>query len=281
MTEPPEAANAAQIDYWNETAGPVWVRMQDQLDHQIAGIGLEAMRVLSPEPGEQVLDIGCGCGQTTGQLAERVTPGGGVTGVDISAPMLEVARGRPLPAGARVQFHQADAQIADLGTAVFDAAFSRFGVMFFSDPAAAFANIGRALKPKGRLAFACWAPPAENPWMTAPMLAAAPFLPPLPASDPTAPGPFAFADPERVMAILDESFVTVSIERFESLIGGFDLDGAVKLALQIGPLGGALRENPAATDKVTGAVREALAPYATPDGVRMPSAVWIVYAGVG
>lgn len=275
-----EAANAAQIDYWNETAGPVWVRMQAQLDHQIDGIGREAMRVLDPHSGEHILDIGCGCGQTTIQLAECVGPDGAVTGVDISRPMLEVARRRPVPADGQVRFRQADAQTADLGVAAFDAAFSRFGVMFFADPTAAFGNIARALKPGGRLTFACWSAPAENPWMTMPLMAAAHLLPPLPPPDPTAPGPFAFAEPERVMAVLDESFATVSIQRFESLIGGFDLDGAVNLALNVGPLGGALRENPAATDKVTGAVREALAPYATPDGVRMPSAVWIVSAWV-
>ena len=147
MTDAGGAINAAQINYWNETAGPVWVRMQAQLDHQIAGIGLEAIRVLDPHSGEHVLDIGCGCGQTTAQLAERLSPGGAVTGVDISGPMLEVARGRPLPADAQTRFLQADAQTADLGTAVFDAAFSRFGVMFFSDPTAAFRNIARALKP--------------------------------------------------------------------------------------------------------------------------------------
>ena len=117
--------------------------------------------------------------------------------------------------------------------------------------------------------------------MTAPPeVAAARFLPPQPSPDPLAPGPFTFADPERVMAILDESFAWVSIERFESLIGGLDLDGAVALALQVGPLGAALRENPGATDEVSSEVRQALAPYASPEGVLMPSAVWIVQAGV-
>jgi SAM-dependent methyltransferase len=275
-----DTANAAQADYWNAAAGPVWVRLQDKLDRQIAGIGLEAMRVLAPARGEHVLDIGCGCGQSTLQLADRVGPGGAVTGIDLSAPMLEVARGRPVPAGAASpRFLQADAQTADLGAAEFDAAFSRFGVMFFSDPPAAFANIARALKPGGRLAFACWAPLADNPWMTTPLAAAAPFLPPLPPTDPTAPGPFAFSDPERVHAVLRQGgFTAVNVARFESRIGGGDVEAAVGLALQVGPLGAALRENPGLEDKVAGAVREALAPFATPEGVKMPSAVWIVSA---
>jgi SAM-dependent methyltransferase len=272
--------NAAQIDYWNATAGPIWARMQDQLDRQIAGIGAEAMRILAPDSGEHILDIGCGCGQTSVQLAERAGALGAVTGVDISAPMLEVARARPFPAGAaRPKFLQADAQSADLGGGAFDAAFSRFGVMFFADPPAAFANIRKALKPGGRMTFACWAPLADNPWMTTPLMAAAPLLPPLQPPDPNAPGPFAFADPERVRRILGQGgFTAVDIERFESPIGGGDLDAAVSLALQVGPLGAVLRENPGLKDKVAAVVRGALAPFATPEGVKMPSAAWIVSA---
>jgi SAM-dependent methyltransferase len=214
------------------------------------------------------------------QLAERVGRAGAVTGVDISAPMLEVARGRPIPEGsARPVFRQADAQSDDLGGARFDAAFSRFGVMFFANPSAAFGNIAAALRRGGRLALACWAPFADNPWMAAPLMAAAPFLPPEPPADPTAPGPFAFADPDRVRGILaDGGFTGVSIDRFESLIGGADLDKAVALALQVGPLGRALRDTPDVADKVVGAVRETLARYVTPDGVRLASAVWIVSA---
>ncbi|HXV01479.1 MAG TPA: class I SAM-dependent methyltransferase [Caulobacteraceae bacterium] len=273
-----ETANAAQADYWNATAGPVWVRLQEALDRQIVGIGLEVMRVLAPTRGEHILDIGCGCGQTSIQLAERVGPDGAVTGIDLSAPMLAVARDRPVPPGAgRVDFRQADAQSADLGS--YDAAYSRFGVMFFSDPPAAFRNIAKSLTSGGRLAFACWAPLADNPWMTAPLVAAAHLLPPLPPSDPAAPGPFAFADPQRVRRILDGAGLTdVDVVRFESRIGGGDLDTAVGVSLQIGPLGAALRENPGLADQVAGAVREALAPFATPEGVKMPSAVWIVSA---
>ena len=163
------SVNAAQIDYWNTLAGLVWVRFQAQLDRQIEPLGLAAMAALAPAPGETILDIGCGCGQTTVGLAAQLAPGGAVVGVDISEPMLEVARHRPKPGGgAPVTFRRADAQVDDLGREAFDAAFSRFGVMFFADPAAAFANIRAALKPGGRLAFVCWRQMTENPWMAAP-----------------------------------------------------------------------------------------------------------------
>jgi SAM-dependent methyltransferase len=282
MTDTP-AANAAQIDYWNATAGPTWVAFQERLDRQIEPLGREAMARLAPVAGERVLDIGCGCGQTTLALAERVGASGTVIGADISAPMLAVARARPLAAGAaRPSFRECDAQIENLAEDVpggFDAAFSRFGVMFFADPAAAFANIRRALKPGGRLAFVCWRAFAENPWMNLPAAAAAPLLPPSPSPDPTAPGPFAFADAERVRGILGQAgFGSILIEAFDARIGGGDVDQTVELAFKVGPLGAALREAPERAGAVTEVVRAAIAPFATPDGVKMPAAVWIVQA---
>ena len=182
-----ESPNTAQVDYWNAVAGETWVTYQAQLDRQIQPLGAEALRVLEPAPGERVIDIGCGCGQTTLALAERVGAAGAATGVDISRPMLEVARQRPVPAGAAApRFVEADAQAADLGRGAHDAAFSRFGVMFFADPAAAFANIRAALKPGGRMVFVCWRPLAENLWMRLPLEAAQPLLPPMPPADPAA-----------------------------------------------------------------------------------------------
>jgi len=276
--------NAAQIDYWNAMAGETWARFQEQLDRQIAPLGLEAMRGLEPRPGERILDIGCGCGQTTVMLAQRVGAQGAVLGVDISRPMLDVARGRPVPAGAaQPAFREADAQSEHLGAATFDAAFSRFGVMFFADPAAAFANIRAALKPAGRLAFVCWRPYAENPWMRVPMEAAEPLLGPMAApADPNAPGPFAFADPDRVRAILAEAgFKGVSARPFDAQIGGGDIEETVSLTFRVGPLGRALAENRDRVPAVAEAVRRAVTPYATPSGVLMPSAVWIVQANAG
>ena len=275
-------ANAAQIDYWNNSAGLTWAAMQAQLDRQIEPLGARAMEGFAPRPGETVLDIGCGCGQTTLALAERVGASGVVTGVDISRPMLEVARARSAPAGAaRPDFLELDAQTGDLGQGVYDGSFSRFGVMFFSDPVAAFANIGRSLKPKGRLTFVCWRPFAENLWMRAPAEAAAPLLPAAPAPpDPAAPGPFAFADPVRVWDILEGAgFRAIEIRPFDARIGGGTLDETVALSFRVGPLGLAMRENPHLAEPAAKAVRAALAAHETPEGVLMPAAVWIVRAG--
>ena len=200
------SANAAQSEYWNAAAGETWVQFQEPLDRQIEPLGLVAIDVLQPTTGEHIIDIGCGCGQSSLALAARVAPTGSVVGIDLSRPMLEVARLRRRPAAnLRVDFWQLDAQNGDLGRGVFDAAFSRFGVMFFSDPVAAFANIRASLKRGGRLVFVCWRSLAENPWMLAPLQAALPFIPPVVPPDPTAPGPFAFADAGRVRAILSDA----------------------------------------------------------------------------
>ena len=275
-----DASNQAQADYWNAVAGETWVTFQAQLDRQIEPLGAEALRVLNPGAGERVIDIGCGCGQTTLALAERVGAPGAVTGVDISRPMLGVARGRPVPAGAATpRFAEADAQTADLGRGVYDAVFSRFGVMFFADPAAAFANIRAALAAGGRMTFVCWRPMAENLWMRLPLEAALPLLPPLPPPDPTAPGPFAFADPDRVRGILTQAgFTDIAIQPFDARIGGGGLDETVAMTFRIGPLGAALREYQDAAPKVAEAVRQAVAAYETADGVLMPAAVWVVSA---
>ena len=275
-----EAANQAQIDYWNTLAGLVWVRFQAQLDRQIEPLGQAAMEALAPVPGERILDIGCGCGQTTLTLAARVAPGGAVLGVDISEPMLEVARHRPRSAAdLPVTFEKRDAQTAELGHGMFDAVFSRFGVMFFSDPVAAFANIRAGLKASGRLTFVCWRPLSENPWMAAPLAAARHLLPPMPPPDPLAPGPFAFADPERVRGILAAAgFQSVSIAPFDARVGGGDLEETVTLSLNVGPMATALRENPDSREAVAEAVRGVLASYLTGQGVMMPAAVWIVKA---
>ena len=273
--------NAAQLDYWNARAGLTWVRYQAELDRQIDVLGLEAMRALAPRPGERVLDVGCGCGQTSLELAAAVGPDGAVVGIDISTPMLEVARTRRPPgAAAPVEFRLGDAQTEDFG-APFDAAFSRFGVMFFSDPPAAFGNIRRALRPAGRLSFVCWRSLEDNPWMREPLEAAAPYLPasaPAPSAA-DAPGPFAFADPVKVRRILaDAGFRDVLVSAYDADIGAGSVEESLVLALRVGPLGSAIREHPECEDQVREAVRALLARHLTPSGVRMRAGVWIVSA---
>ena len=275
------AANADQIAYWNTTAGATWTAMQEALDGQIQPLGVAAMAALNLKPGERVIDIGCGCGQTTLALAGQVGAHGSVTGVDVSSPMLAVARKRiEAEALAQASVTQADAQTHPFAPAAADAVFSRFGVMFFEDPTAAFANIRKGLKPGGRLAFVCWRPFAENPWMAVPLAAAQPlFAEPAPPADPLAPGPFAFADPERVRGILaGAGFTDIALTPQDKAIGAPDLDQAVETALKVGPLGARLREAPHLAGAVVAAVREALAAHATPEGVRLASATWIVTA---
>jgi SAM-dependent methyltransferase len=273
------AANAAQVAYWNETAGRTWADFQDPIDRQIRPLGLAAMQRLAPAPGEQVVDVGCGCGDTSLELARRVGPEGGVLGLDISAPMLEVARGRAEAAGAHnLAFREADAQTAALPGGR-DAVFSRFGVMFFADPEAAFANLRRSLRPGGRLAFVCWRPLPENLWIHLPAEAAAGLVPPAPPPEPGTPGPFAFADPDRVRRILAEAgFTGIEISPHDEAIGGLDLEGTVGMSVWRGPLGAILRERPDLAPVLHDRVRTAVSPWLRGDAVYMPSATWMVSA---
>jgi SAM-dependent methyltransferase len=274
MSEP----NAAQAAYWNDVAGPSWAEFQEGLDRQVAPLGRRAMAALEPAPGEHILDIGCGAGQTSLELAQAVGAGGAVLGLDLSEPLLDVARRRA--AGVRgLELVQGDAQTFAFEPAAYDAAFSRFGVMFFADPPAAFANIRRALKPGGRLAFVCWRAPDENPIMRLPMEAASSLTPPPTPPEPGAPGPFAFADPDRVRGILASAgFTSVELTPHDEKVGSGELETALALALRIGPLGAVLRENPGLREVVAPRVRAALAEHDGPEGPKLNAAVWIVTA---
>jgi SAM-dependent methyltransferase len=281
MATDAEAANSGQVAYWNATAGETWAAMQDKLDAQIEPLGAAAIDALVLKAGERVVDIGCGCGQTTIALADRVGAAGSVLGVDISRPMLAVARRRLAERGlAQASVIEADAQTHPFEADAADAAYSRFGVMFFADPTAAFANIRKALKPGGRLGFVCWRTFAENPWMNAPLAAALPLLPAAPPPpDPLAPGPFAFADKDRLQAILTGAgFADIAIAAQDRMIGAPGIDEAVETALKVGPLGAILRENPDLAPTVVASIRAALANHVTADGVRLGSATWIVTA---
>jgi SAM-dependent methyltransferase len=271
-------ANAAMAAYWNDVAGRSWAEFQDGLDRQVAPLGRRAMAALAPAPGERIVDIGCGAGETSLELASAVGTGGSVLGADLSQPLLEIARRRSVEV-AGLEFRQADAQTYPFESGAFDGAFSRFGVMFFDDPVAAFANIRRALRPGGRLAFVCWRPPGENPIMTLPMQAAADLVPPQPSPEPGAPGPFAFADPDRVRRVLaGAGFEAVEVAPHDEMVGSGDLETALALALKIGPLGAFLRENPHLREAVAPRVRAALAAHDGPAGPKLNAAVWIVTA---
>lgn len=266
-----------EVEYWNGAAGDIWVAQQERLDRQLDPLGRAALSALAPRAGEHALDVGCGSGQTTLQLADAVGPTGRVVGLDVSGPLLAVARRRNRD--AHVSFVRADAQTHAFEQP-FDAIYSRFGMMFFADPVAAFANLRRSLKPRGRVAFVCWRAEAENPIMTVPMAAAAKHLPPLPpVPDPNAPGPFAFADRTRLVRILEAAgFGAIDVAPHDEPIGGNDPAATLELALQIGPLGRHLREHPEQRAAVIDDVRTAIEPFIVDGIARMPSATWIVTA---
>lgn len=280
-------ANHEQIRYWNEESGPRWVQQQKRLDVQLDLLGLAAMHRAEVKPGERVLDVGCGCGQTALELAERVGPRGSVLGIDISQPMLARAQARQNELKVEnLEFLRADAQTYPFERECFDLIFSRFGVMFFDNPQAAFGNLRTALRPDGRLCFICWQALERNDWVRVPLRAASQYveLPAPPA--PGAPGPFALADPDRVRRILEAGgFKDASFDAYEaklSLGGAANVEEAVEFILEIGPIATLLREADAQVRaRVVQAIREALTPYTSRDGVSLSGAAWIVLARPG
>ena len=273
--------NEQQVEFWNGAVGERWVAMQDALDAAMADIAAKALSFARAKPGMRAIDIGCGCGTTTLALAEMVGPEGAVTGVDISKPMLAHARARAVGARSRAKFAEADASDYAFKPEN-DLVFSRFGVMFFADPPSAFANIRKALKPGGRLAFVCWRGAPENEWASVPFMAARDLLPEQAPPDPTAPGPFAFADPERVKNILQQAgYKNIRIEKLDSAMRmGANVDAAVEMSLRAGPLARALGEidDDALKEKIRARVKDAIAKYQMDDGVSAPAACWLVEA---
>jgi SAM-dependent methyltransferase len=260
-----------------------WAEVREPLELQLAPLGRRALVALAPRAGESILDIGCGGGETARVIARAVAPNGTILGIDLSAAVLAFARRAAQAAQGceRIQFVEADAQVYPFEPASFDAAFSRFGVMFFADPIAAFINIRRSLKPNGRLAFVCWRALEENSLDILPLKAASAHLPPQPAQDPDAPGPFAFANPGRVRDILRSGgFAEIEIAADDQLVGSGDLDTMLAVCSRAGPLGKILRENPELRPAALAAVRSALAAHDGPDGVKLNAATWVVTARV-
>jgi len=274
--------NRDQANYWNDQGGPRWVANQRELDAELEPLGIAVADELGLVSGERVLDVGCGAGATSLMLAERVRPGQ-VVGIDISDPLIARARQR----GAAIEnlrFERADAQTFAFSEGSYDTLFSRFGVMFFSDPIAAFRNLRRALRTGGKLGFVCWRAIRDNPSFTLPLEAALPWFrePPKPP-EPNAPGPFAFAEEGRLREVLDGAGygdIDVSAHDADLVFAGrSDLEGAVDLALQVGPLARALPElDETSHAQVRAAVRDAFVPYHRPSGVTLPFATWIVTA---
>ncbi|ODV40509.1 SAM-dependent methyltransferase [Cupriavidus sp. UYMMa02A] len=278
--------SADQVGDWNGQSGERWVANQARLDAMVAVFGQAAIEAAAPATGERVLDIGCGAGASSLALAARVGAGGQVLAVDISEPLIGRARAlaqQDTPA----LFQVADASSAELPEGAFDILFSRFGVMFFDDPIAAFAHMRRALRPGGRVVFVCWRGAAENDWVRLPMGALKGIVPPSALPDPEAPGPFSFGDRGRVARILTAAgFTDIAIAPFDASVpfgeGGTRdaaIDDAVKMTLEVGPLSRALADQPDdIRARASAAVRAAFAGLPGERSVMINGAAWIVMA---
>jgi SAM-dependent methyltransferase len=274
--------NADQIAYWNGPGGQRWTDRQQTQDILLAPVSDILVDRAKAKVGERIVDVGCGCGATTIAFAERVGPAGHVSGIDISAPMLARAR-QMAPAGIPVDFVLADATVYPFASGSFDLMVSRFGVMFFAEPALSFANMRRALRPSGRLTFVCWREPRENPWLMMPLQAVYKHVPKLPQLGPEDPGPFAFASEQRVIRILSEAgFSGIAMEPCDLSLDvavGRGLDAAVETALEIGPASRALEgQPPDVRAAAANSIREALAPFASGNSVPLAASIWIVTA---
>jgi SAM-dependent methyltransferase len=273
-----------QAKVWNSSVGDAWVTHAEHFDLTLAPFGEAVMARLDLRAGSRVLDVGCGTGATTLRLAAMVTPSN-VVGVDLSVPMLAAARQRAAAAAVEdVEFVEHDVESAPLATGAFDVAFSRFGVMFFTDPVRAFTHIRQSLVPGGQLGFVCFQHPTANPFIVVPTSAAAPHLSlPAPAG-PTEPSPFSLADRMRTTAVLAEAgFVDVSMEPgpTEAVLG--HTDDLRTLALRV------LEQNPAISgalgsasaidrDAAVDATVRALEPYWRDGRVALGASTWIVTA---
>lgn len=286
---PGAAPNAEQIDYWNGPVGQRWLTYNDWLDERTAAYGRAAFAAAAPQPGEVVLDIGCGAGATSFELARAVGAGGAVIGVDISAPLLGRARERAAAHGLNVEFREADASRPGFAPHRFDLLFSRFGVMFFDDPAAAFAELRKTLKPGGRLAFVCWQEPQRNDWYELPLAAIAHLVERTPV-DTRQPGPFAFSDPVRIREVLAQAgFVDVELASFATpfyLGRGATreamADDAMDQVFRVGPIARLLESQSAQINaQARDAIRAALLNLAGDDALEVGGAVWVATARAG
>lgn len=274
-------SNAEQIEYWNGKVGETWVQMQERMDRALTPVTAALLAAAAPQVGESILDIGCGAGETTLAAAIAVGEEGSAIGLDISEPLLARARGRAEALLCDAEFIAADASewAEDSG---FDLIMSRFGVMFFADPGAAFTHLQGLAAPGGRLVFACWQPARRNLWATLPLTALGHLLPEQPPVDPYAPGPFAFADAARLAALLESAGwhdVACHSLPFTMLIGEGDdpIADAVSFNLRIGPAARAVRDA-GIGDVAKPILAQAVAPFLTDGRVELPGAVWLVTA---
>jgi SAM-dependent methyltransferase len=272
--------NVEQAEYWNGPEATHWLAYEGRYDAMLAPFTAHLLEAAEPVRADRVLDVGCGCGAASRAFAKVVTDGE-VVGFDLSRQLLRRAEQRAVDEGlVNVSFEHGDAQVHAFAGRGFDVVVSRFGVMFFFDPVAAFANIARALRPDGRLAVLCWAGALDNEWAALPGAAAAQHVA-LPARDPTSPGPFSLADPDRISTILGTAgMVEVDVQPVtEPLVVGSDVTDTVEFFKTTGMgqrmLSGA---DPDTIDRVTAAIAAALEPHLQAGGVWLGSQAWLVTA---
>ncbi len=280
--QPPlvDALNAEMASAWNGEEGEDWAARADRFDAASAAFDPALFEAARIDAADRVLDVGCGAGVST-RAAARVAVDGHATGIDLSAPLLAEARRRSAAAGlANTTFVQGDAQVHPFESASFDVAVSRFGVMFFGDPVAAFTNLAWALRPGGRLAVLSWQPLARNEWLLVlrRTLAAGRSLPEPPGD---APGPFGLSDPDRVRRVLAAArFESVHVADVPGMVRlGADAEDAFDFVSGLGPTRGLLGGlDDGARRAALDELRAALAEHATPDGVLVGAAAWLTTA---
>jgi SAM-dependent methyltransferase len=272
-----------QSHVWDrEALGDLYLREVDRWDGTGRRFGEAMLETVGLRPGERVLDVGCGHGTTTFEAARLVAPGGVAVGNDISAPLLDLARSRAAAAGiGNVEFVEGDAQLHPFEQETFDVIISRFGTMFFTDPEAAFANLGRAVRPGGRMAFVAWQDPLKAEWIAVAVRAVAPHVGFPDLGAPGAPGPFAFADGDRLRRIVEAGgFTDVTLELVtKPMLMGKDVADVVGFITDLDQTKALFAGKP--EDKVAAAIadlRQGIAPYAGPEGVVMDGTAWLVSA---
>jgi ubiquinone/menaquinone biosynthesis C-methylase UbiE len=272
-------ANADQIALWNDTAGRAWVDRQESLDRLFEPFEKLLVEAVAKRKAQRVLDIGCGTGSTTLAIARQIGANGAAIGLDISEPMIALARERATRVSAPPRFICADAQTHAFDDRGFDMVVSRFGVMFFDDSVRAFANLRRATSKGGALSAIVWRSREDNPFMTAAERAAAAFFPQMLARKSAEPGQFAFADQKRVQTILAKSgWTEIAIEPLDvaCTLPKRELDDYIT---RLGPLGRLLPQLDAPKRaQVLAAVRKAFTPYVHGDEVRFTAACWMIAA---
>ena len=280
MNSHTEATTASeQATFWNEDGGRRWAAHSDATDARLAPLSDHLLARIGARPGERILDIGCGTGTTSAALSAAVAPGGRVTALDVSRVILDVAIQRHTGT-PNLEFLLADAGTHAFAPDGFDVLASRLGVMFFHDPPTAFTNLRRALGPGGRLCFLCWRRLDENPWMGLAARAAFTVLPKPPRPAPGTPGPFAFADTQRVSDILATAgFVDVGFEAVDRPVDLGSLEQAMAWLTSMGPAAGPLREaDDANRARAEAAMRDALGAAMTDGRVVLAGAAWVVTA---